>query len=196
MPFSQEKVTDILRAAHEAVTAAGLPEELQRAGFEKAIDLLAGGGSSASPEAPDGAAGPVDPPEGGDIRTLARIASKLGLSVETVGEVFHIEGEALALGLATSMFPAAKATAAQEITLLVAAGRQAGGWDAEWTATSEVRPIVDAYGKLDSGNYAGSITSMADDFSFSGSGVSRRLKVKRKGFENATALVKRLAGEG
>ena len=191
MSISETRVTEILKAAHGAVVAAGLPQEFQGLAFEKAIELLAG----TTAVSPSGTGtGLIDPIGGGDDKTLAKIAGKLGVSVDAVGEVFHVDGEALALGLATSKLSTVKATAVKEIALLVAAGRQGGGWDAEWTETGAIRPIVEAYGKLD-GNFAATITGMADDFSFSGNAAGRKVKLKRKGFENATALVKRLAGE-
>lgn len=196
-------VTEILRTAHESATAAGVPDELRAIAFEKAIELLAvqGGLSSAAPPAPpptgtgsesgggaNGGAAAAD-------KTLDKIAKKLQVTKAAVEEVFHIDGESLALSIGTSKLPAQKSAGTKMIALLLAAGRQAGGWDAEWTAASDIRTVCEAFGRLDGPNFAGTIKEMDDEFSFSGAKQSRKVKVKRKGFEDAAAHVKKLGGE-
>lgn len=193
-------ITEILRTAHESVVAAEIPEKLQAVGLEKAVELLAvrqGLTPAAAPAtAREATAGKTKPPTpgSGEDRSLEKLAGALGVGVETVGEVFHIDGESLSLGIGTGQLPSASSPAVKEIALLIAGGRQLGGWDAEWTAASEIRPVAETYGKFD-GNFAASLTDMEDEFSFNGSGSGRKVKLKRKGRENLTDLVKRLAGE-
>lgn len=194
-------VTEILRTAHESVTAAGVPDELRAIAFEKAIELLAvqGGLSSAAPPASP----PTDTGSGSGAssgaaaadKTLDKIAKKLQVTKAAVEEVFHIDGESLALSIGTSKLPAQKSAGTKTIALLLAAGRQAGGWDAEWTAASDIRAVCDGFGRLDGPNFAGTIKEMDDEFSFSGAKRSRKVKVKRKGFEDAAARVKEFGGE-
>lgn len=194
---SDDTIKQILRTAHDSVVAAEIPEKLQAVALEKSIDLLAAqaGLAPVAAGAPETPAKPKPlAPGTGEDRSLEKIAGALGVGVETVGEVFHIDGEALSLGIATGQLPKAMAAAVKEIALLVAGGRQLGGWDAEWTAAAEIRPVADTYGKMD-GNFAASLGSMQDEFSFSGDGASRKVKLKRKGRENLAVLVKRLAGE-
>jgi hypothetical protein len=198
---ADDTITEILRTAHESVSAAGIPEALQSLALEKAIDLAAmqHGLVSAPTTA---AAGPTSPPSSGTPppagatteKSVARIAAQLDMSVETVDEVYHLDADALSLSIATGKLPSANKAAVKEIALLIAGGRQAGGWDTEWTAASEIRPVADAYGKFD-GNFASSLTEMEDELSFNGSGSGRKVKLKRKGKEDLVALVKRLAGE-
>lgn len=195
---ADDTITGILRTAHESVVAAAISEPLQAVALEKAIDLLAAReGLAPGPPTPTtpGARVPV-PPVPGDTqdKSLDRIAAALGLGADTVGEVYHLDGDALSLSIGTAKLADANKGAAKEIALLIAGGRQLGGWDAEWTETSSIRPVAETYGKLD-GNFATALTEMDDDFSFSGSGKSRKVKLKRKRRENLTALVKRLAGE-
>jgi hypothetical protein len=195
-----DTIAEILRTAHESVTAAAVPEALQNVAFEKAVDLAAARAGLAPVAPPLSTPTPTlphDRPPTGDTppKTLGRIAEKLGLSPATVGEVFHLDGETLSLGVGTGQLEASKAKGAEQIALLIAAGRQAGEWDAEWTATTEIHPIADLYGKFDSGNFASTIKKMDEVFSFSGNGTGRKVKVRRKGFEQAAALVKKLAGE-
>lgn len=68
---------------------------------------------------------------------------------DAVSEVFHIENGELELSIGTAKLPAAKTAGAKRIALLVAAGRQAGGWDPEWTDVGEIRTIAERYGKYD-----------------------------------------------
>ncbi len=197
-------VTAILRTAYESVTAAGVPEELRAMAFEKAIELLAvqGGLSSAAPPAPP-APPPTDTGSGSGAsggaaaadKPLDKIAKKLQVTKTAVEKVFHIDGESLELSIGTSKLPARKLPGTKMIALLLAAGRQAGGWDAEWTAVSDIRAVCEAFGQLDGSNFAGTIREMDNVFNFSGARRSRKVKVNRKGFEDAGALVRELGGE-
>jgi hypothetical protein len=202
--MERSDVQQILEDAKAAVEGAAIPDDLRAMAFEKAVDLLSGLGNATIgiapvvPAAPEGSSTPPPqpPPVGatGD-RSLERIAQKLDVGLESVREVFHIDGENLSLSIGRSQLETTKAKGAKQIALLVAAGRQAGGWDAEWTPSSEIRPIADAYGKFDSANFATTVKEMDDVFSFSGDRSSRKVKVRRKGLEEAAALVKSLAGE-
>lgn len=197
---ADDTITEVLRTAHDSVSAAGIPEALQSLALEKAIDMAArqhgfAPSSSEGGLTPGGPPTETPPPAGASTeRSIARIAAGLGLSVETVDEVYHLDGETLSLSVATGKLPTTRQAAVKEIALLIAGGRQAGGWDPEWTPAEEIRPVADAYGKLDR-NFATALTDMEDEFSFSGSGSARKVKLKRKGKENLVALVRRLAGE-
>jgi hypothetical protein len=196
MSSNASKVAEILRTAHEAVKEAGVPTALQPVAFEKAVDLLAAAPAVLTPITPPAEEPPPKPQlgGGGEEKTLARLAAKLGVTEESVGEVFYVENDALAIGIGTSKLGSQNKEAVQQLALLVAAGRQGGGWDAEWTNVSEIRPVADAYGKVDT-NFATTVKGMDDVFTLSGNGANRKLKVKRKGYEDLAALVKTLAGE-
>lgn len=122
------------------------------------------------------------------------MAAKLDLPADTLGEVFHVEGEELTIVLARSKFEETRTGATRQLALLIAAGRQAGGWDEQWTATSVIREVVDDFGRLDSANFASTIREMQEVFSFSGNRQSLRVKVRRHGYDEATTLVRSLAG--
>ncbi len=192
MAIDQSKVSEILVAAREAVDAAGLPEELRAVAFEKAVVLLAGG-----PVPPSGSAalsGETGAPHSGEAKTVETVAAKLGLPAETVGEVFHVENGELTIVLARSMFEETRAGATKQLALLIAAGRQAGGWDDQWTATPVIRSVVDEFGRLDPPNFASAIREMEDVFSFTGNRQNLRVKVRTHGFDEAAALVRALTG--
>jgi len=196
--MDKSAVEQVLKDASEVVKGAAVAKELQAVAFEKAVELLAG---QATPAVDPASGKPPDPGSttpksgAGEDRSLEKVAGRLGLSPETVGEVYHVDGEALSLGIGTTQLESTKAKGAKQIALLVATGRQAGGWDAEWTPTSEIRSVAEAYGKFDSGNFAKALREMNDAFSFSGTRQNLKVRLKRKGYENATALVKQLAGE-
>jgi hypothetical protein len=197
MSIDHKTAEEILRAAHEAVKGAKLPGSLEVPAFEKAVDLLAAQvGLAVAPAAPppDTGAPPGSEDQGGE-KSLAQVASTLKLKPDLVGEVFHIDKGELKLTPAASKFESAKSAATKEIALLVAAGRQAGGWDEDWTTTANIRQVCDDYGKYDTANFSTTILDMGDVFSFSGTGQSRKVKVNRKGKEQAAKLVKKLAGE-
>lgn len=87
MAADPTKVREILIVAREVVDSADLPEELQIVAFEKAVELLAG---RAPATTPGESALPV--PLAGEPKTLDAVAAKLKLSLEGIGEVFHVEG--------------------------------------------------------------------------------------------------------
>src|SRR5438270_614062 len=148
---------ELLEAAHKAVVDAGIPERLQEVAFSKAVDLLAGTTRLTTDVAPPaGAVTPHPgsaPPSGSADKSIARIAEVLRLPLATVSEVFHVDGDSLSLGIGTGQLDSAKAQATEQIALLIATGRQSGGWDSEWTAAREIRPVADAYGKFDQSNF-------------------------------------------
>jgi hypothetical protein len=186
---------DILIAAHRAVEEADLPPELKEVAFAKAVDLLAArAGLAVSPSAPVAEVSLAAEAAGTADKSLERIAAKLKLDGDGVGETFHIDGDDLKLSLAASRFAQQDTKATREIALLVAAGRQAGGWDAAWTPTTTIRQVCDDYGKLDEGNFAKTINGMDEVFSYSGGSRDKRVKVNRKGYEEATALIRKLTG--
>jgi hypothetical protein len=196
---ADDTLAEILRKAYGSVRAAELPESLAVVAFEKAVELLAGTGAPATPaptaeesNSPDAAA---SPPASGGPKSLERVAAKLKLSLETVNEVFHLDGETIGLSIASSKLPKAKLAATKELALLLTAARQAGGWDEEWTTSDELRSVAEEFGKFDPPNFAKALTEQGEYFGFQGKGVSRKIKVNRKGLEEAAILVKKLAGE-
>jgi di/tripeptidase len=203
MALDHTPVKELLEAAHKAVTEAKLPQGLQATAFGKAIDLLAAqtgvpvaapGSASLAGSATGVAGSSPSAPASGAPKTLAAVAAKLKVSNDAVSEVFHLEGEDVALSIGTSKLSDHHNKAVEEVALLVTSARQAGGWDAEWTAVSEIRTVADSFGKVDT-NFATYVKRMDDEFSFSGSGPSRKVKLKRKGYELAAELVKKIAGE-
>lgn len=186
---------EILIQAASDIENSGIPTDLRPAAFTKLVDLRL---ATSVPSSNHGIAR-VDPPEtptaAGSSTVLADIASRVQVSYDSVAEIYHESEGDLGLSVASSKLAPGKAGGTKEIALLVAAGRQASGIDTEWTSASEIRKQSKDYNRFDQGNFAGAITEMADVFSFRGRGPSREVRVSRPGWEAATQLMKRLAGE-
>jgi hypothetical protein len=197
MPVDPATVKEILVSAHAAVEEAGLPAELQEVAFAKAVDLFASeaGISPADkkpakkPTTPAGSAGAE-----GSTERLEQIASALSIEQAEVEEASHIDAEdELKLSFNAPRLANGSSAATKQVALLLAAGRQEGGWDT-WTETKLIRSTCDELRVLSSGNFANTIADMGDVFSFSGSGRDRKVKIKRKGLQDAAALIRDLTG--
>jgi hypothetical protein len=186
-----EEIKEMMMEVVKALEEAGVPDDLRVTAFERAFDALIGtpGESSATTPAALPAAGDGTPPTDGP--SLASIAARLGLDPELVGEIYYVDGESLGLAVAASKFHAKKAAATQQIALLLAAGRQAGGWD-EWTPASRVRDVAREYGRFDQANFATTMRRMGDVFSFRGRGRDLEVRLTRPGYEQAATLARDL----
>lgn len=187
--ISSEELTKKMMEAVKAVEAAGVPEDLRVAAFEKAFEAVMGVTATVAPKAET----PTPQASDGEGPSLGGIATRLGLEEELVQEVFYLDGEALGLALAASRLNKSKAPATQQIALLVAAGRQAGGWE-EWTPIERIRDVVREYGRFDQANFASTVRRMGGVFSFRGKGRGVEVRVTRPGFERAAGLVRELGG--
>jgi hypothetical protein len=171
-----------------------LDPALRPIAFEMGVELLAKSGGAGRSSQGDGNNASNGGADFGDDPKLAMIARKLEVTDEEVDRVFHDSDGELGIGIAASKLPKAMSAAMKDIALLVAAARQAGGYDLSWTKTSEIRRICIDFGKFDTANFASTITEMGGVFNFRGKGQSREIKVLRPGFEAAGTLVKRYAG--
>jgi hypothetical protein len=201
-------VKQVLKRAIDAVNDAGIPDELKPVALEKAIDLYAGAGTNlGGGGGGSGGGGGTSGGDGGgggggggasavsdDLTAIQKIAAKLKVDPETVGEVFDHDGDGLRIVLGASKFDAARRAGTKQIALLFAAGRQGMGAQ-EWTPVKDVREVVRDYNRFDSANFATTISQMDDVFLFKGNNAhSREVKVNRQGYEEAAALIKELTG--
>jgi len=183
-------VQKILHDAQEAVEAAGIEKELRPVAFDKAVDFLAGTTARGLTDAGDG-------PEGGKGAVgdkAAALAKKIHVDPDKVARVFEFEDEDVALTIKRSALSKDKAGATQELALLYAAARQAGGYDESHTKASEIRARADDMGVLDKGNFAAHLTSKKDWFTRKGDGTNREFKVTTTGYEEAGKIVVRITG--
>jgi hypothetical protein len=192
--MTADEVKQLMKDAVKAIEEANVPDDLRVTAFEKSFDALLGAteakGVPAELEEPAPPARRTAPTAG---PSLASIASRLGVDGELVDEIFYEDGDFLALALAPSRFDPRKAAATQQIALLLAAGRQAGGWE-EWTAVGVIREVCRDYGRFDVANFATTIKRMGDVFNFRGRARQLEVRVTRPGYEQAADLVRALGG--
>jgi hypothetical protein len=203
--LTTDAITDRLRRAADAVDQAGLPEDLRRVGFERALDALGLGatniGVPAALTGPTAAAGPLSshgpdtspnaqPPD--DL--LSEIARRLEVAPENIERIYDIDDGQVRLAIKRSMLPDAdrKAAGTRHVSLLVAVGRQAAGTEEE-TAFAVMRDECQAFGVLDSANFSAEVGKL--DFRVKGGRNSRTAKANRHHFEEAAQLIGRILRE-
>jgi hypothetical protein len=188
---AKEKVLSFLREAIEAVDEAQVPEDLRVPAFERAFSLIVGAtGLTAAVEQPPAPTAEGTPGAGvGD--PLHALAARLGLDLATIADVYYVDGDELGLSMAPSRFDSRKAGGTKQISLLVAAGRQGGGWE-EWTPVRAIRETVRDYGRFDQANFATTIKNMGHAFNLRGRGQQAEVRVTRPGFEKAAQLIREL----
>jgi hypothetical protein len=194
--LTTEEVMTKMKEAVKVVEQAGVPEDLRVAAFEKSFEALIGhGGVSSSVEAQANVARPTVTEGPSDGPSLAAIGARLGLDEALAEEIYQVDDSGPGLILAQSRFHATKAAGTQQIALLLAAGRQAGGWE-EWTSVAPIRAAARDYGRFDPANFATTIKRMGDVFGFRGKGRKLEVRVTRPGYDRAGLLARDLSGAG
>jgi len=187
------ELRELFEQVISVIDELNIPNDLRAVAFEKGVDILAGP-RSAPPAASSGVpdSGKTPPRDIAGAR-LEKIAAKLGTSIDEINVIYHEADDNLGIGVATSKLAKSSAAATREIALLIAAGRQAGGYDVDWTPIGEIRSVCSDYGRFDGANFASTITDMGDFLNFRGRGQGREVRVLKPGFDAAAALVRRLS---
>lgn len=142
-------------------------------------------------EQPGGAR--VEGPLPGTSAPVAELARRTDLSQEHVADLYSTSDD----GMLTVHVPArqlapSKTRGTVELALLVCAGRQVSGEQA--THARVIRQVCDHYGKLDSPNFSSAMKSGDAYWQIAGKGSDTTFTLRRPGWEEAAALMKRLAG--
>ncbi|SRR6266508_2738486 len=183
-------VSELLSLAAEEVERAHLPAEFRTAAFEKAVDLLSAEQKS-SGSGRERLRG-VDHPGSEDEFRLASLSRRLDVAPEALQEVFDAKPDILDVVVSSGKLDPTQAGGAKQVALLVAAGRQAAGYDEDWTTVGVIRERCRDYGKFDPGNFAKTILDMRDVFSVRGRGQQREVRVTKLGWERAQELIANL----
>jgi hypothetical protein len=182
-----------LREAAEIVEGAELRAEYRVAAFEKTLVALLELGSVRGGTAPASMSSELEPANVGAQGPLAAIAHKLGVDGEVISEVYELRDGAIDVILAHSRIAEGMSAGARQIAMLVAAGRQAAGLEADgWTEAGEIREICKEFGKYDQANFSSTLGNMHDYFSMSGRGATRKVRLTRAGWEFAKRLIEEL----
>jgi hypothetical protein len=188
-----ESLAKAFRSARDAVDAADLPADLRVAAFEKALATLLGDAPVSGPADQAGNGGSAGP---GEVAPAAKnVAARLRVDEQEVTRVLEFDDGAVHILVPRSSLPKAKSEAIQQIALLVAAGRQAAGIDAEgWTHQGHIREATEVLGVEDHSNFATHMKKL-NGVRSRGSGKTGELKMNAVGFEAAGDLIRRLATE-
>jgi hypothetical protein len=192
------EVADILMSALRAVDDSKVPADLREVAFSKAVDLISGtGGEVAGSQQIGQPSSPLNSSSGGsDGSPLERLASKLGLELETVRSVFDIDDGEFNVVVSPNKLDKRASSGTKQIALLVAAGRQGAGLDSDWTSVDEIRKFAEDFKRLDSPNFASSIREMEEEFNVKGSPRKKEVRLSRVGWEKATEFIGRLGNGG
>jgi hypothetical protein len=178
---------EILMRALAAVEEAKTPTDLRESAFGRVFDLLANQPDSESTGMADSADKRPDETSSWE----EKIAASFGISVADVGEAFEYADNELMVIVPTSAVSETTKDGVKELAHLVSAGRQAIGLE-EATSTKIIRPIAQHYGKFDS-HFAGNVDELENLFIVRQLNArDKSLKARRKAFEEAGQLVKRM----
>jgi hypothetical protein len=194
-----DSLTERLRAAVQAVEAAGVPDDLREVAFSRALDSLLGVASPPAAPPPSGTSGASSASAGATGASadgpLAKLAETLGIDSATAEKVYDIDEDGLHLVLSPTKLGGVT-TAMERIARLVVAGRQAAGLDEGWTSIDVVRAVCENRGKYSAGNFSTYVKKLdGAGFRIKGAGASREFKANAQGFEETGTLVKQLAGQ-
>lgn len=193
-PTSTDELTTLVAEAQQATRH--LDGELRLAAFERILDHLLANrtqpGSGRTEPLGDGVSAGARP-DGTLADSQQRIdalARYFKIPPEDVQHIFEVGEGAPGLAIPTGNLPAPKAKATREIALLVAGARTALGLE---TQTSDIRAVVEDYGKYDSVNFMATLTDMSQ-ISVLGKPRSpnRVLRMKVVGAEQAQGIAQRI----
>jgi hypothetical protein len=189
MASSSFEVSHLVAETLQCLESTGVPDDLREVAFGRVFDALA---SSARPTLNLGAASEI--PVATDD-ALGCIAAKLDVSHESVDRVFFRDGDRLDLVVGPSRIETAKSRATEQIALLIAAGRQAGGIDEDgWTSVDPIREVCENFKRYDPSNFATTIKDMGDLLTVRGTGRDRKVRMTAPAWRRAAELVSNLAG--
>jgi hypothetical protein len=195
--MANEPLSQAFKEVLAAIEEAQVPPELREVAFVRGLDHLLGGARpaqrGAAPPRPDSDA--ASPPGGDVSKPLVRIARRLHIDPAVASRVFDVDEEGVHVVVQRSKLSTSNKAAAQELTQLVAAARQAGGLDPEWTAVDEVRRVADKKGVVDT-NFSKHVTALdGKGMRIRGPRGGREIKMNETGLEAAGQVAVRLAGE-
>jgi hypothetical protein len=174
-----------LRAAAAAVEAAATPDDLRGAAFVVAFldkQKSSRGGLEADEE---------EPPESA-LPSVSRAMRKLEIDEMLIERVYDFSVEGGSLVIPRRALPESKRRAMRYVIQLVAAGRQASGFE-QWTSARVVRDACEERGVLDSGNFGHVLNDLdGEGITIRGRGSKRELKMNAAGFEATGLLISQL----
>jgi hypothetical protein len=127
-------------------------------------------------------------PSGG----LERLANALGVPGDRIELVYLEDGDGLQVAANPDALGSTNKARAATVALLVAGGRQLGGWDQGSTGDADIRAEVDRLGLYDQGNYAKHMKGATPWLNINGVGTGATFKLKHPGRQHLTQMVRDL----
>jgi hypothetical protein len=180
------EISELLAEAQRRVDEAGLAPDLRPVAFGKVFDLLSGGSKIVERGSESG--------EPGVGSAIERIARRVNLEPGVVAEVYYEDGGDLGIGLGATRLDPSDAGATKQLALLLAGGRQASGQDEAWTSVAVIREACRDFGRLDTNNFATTVSSMNEVFTFRGKGQQREVRLTRPGWDALARLLSTFPG--
>lgn len=184
----------MLKTALQAVEDANIPADLRAIAFTKAIDVLSGSDDTTTRSSRTGengggggGGGPVT-----ESDRLKKLADALSVPHERI-EMLYVEHDGdLQVAADPAQLGNSTNKRAGSIGLLIAAGRQLGGWDEGPTSDAAIRSEIDRLGLYDSTNYSKHMKELGAWFNVNGTSRSATYKLKFSGREYLKALAKEI----
>jgi hypothetical protein len=187
---------EVLAAALAAVQQANIPEPLRSVAFSKAVDLIARPSGTAAPGTGSGQTGAqVGSGAAPESDRLKRIADSLGVPQDRIEMIYQEHEDALQVVADPDLLGSSTKERAKSVALLVAGGRQLGGWDEGPTGDGVIRTEVDRLGVYDGTNYSKHVRELSAWFNINGSARRASFRLKHAGRQNLKELASRLTTE-
>lgn len=189
-------LTGRIRAAHQAVHEARLPDDLRAIAFTEVLRHLLGTGGPVVDGAPAQPAVEVfDEYASQPLFTsrAARLAWRLEIDEEALADVLDIEDDVVTYHVLSSRISTARSRATVELAMLVTVVRQGSGLDDSWTHAIHVRELLQRYNRYDPSNFAANLKAAGDLFTVRGRPPALEIRLTQAGWEAATDHVRSLA---
>ncbi|MFT4083111.1 MAG: hypothetical protein QM638_11045 [Nocardioides sp.] len=197
-----DQLSETLRKAYEAVTAAAIPDHLHEVAFREAMRVLVPPPSGAAAPTPrtgretrSTSSGEVaDPtPQVSEDYMYDQVAAQTGVQRDKIERLVHMDDDGPRItipGMKLGKNNAEKARAIAQVLTIV----RGFGLGENDTSLEVVRGEVVRLKCYDPANFTAQLSKL-DGFVITGSGQTRRIRAKASGIQAFAGLVDRLVGE-
>ena len=183
------KISDLLIQAQAAVDEAKISEDLRQVAFQQSVELLSRqAGLLATPKALAGTAGNGSAANVGE-GAVEKIERKVDLPQALITEVYAEDGQdGVDVVVGVGKLDSSTAAATKQLALLICGARQLAELE-QWTSSKEIRKLCVHYGRFDPANFAKTLRTMDESFSFKGKGQQLEVRLHQRGIERLKELL-------
>lgn len=113
----------------------------------------------------------------------SKIADALGMTADQIAEIYYFDGENLKLLVGRKQLPSSASSGTQHIAALVAAGRQAMGFDENGTEFELIKPVLKTHNVFNAKNWTTYIKQLGSKFIYDGAGKQQTIKLTNKAYD-------------